>query len=50
MFFIFIEEYGLNLDSVLMIEKLILIWYRIVEVMKFVYVKRSSFGDFDKES
>lgn len=39
MFFIFIIEYGLNLDSVLMIEKLILIWYRIVEVMKFVYVK-----------
>lgn len=46
----YLVEYGFNLDSVLIFKKLMLIWYRIVEVMKFVFVKRSGLGDFDMES
>lgn len=50
MFFISIEEYGLNPDSVSTTEKSTLTWHRIVEAMKFAYAKRSSLGDPDKES
>lgn len=46
----YLVEYGFNLDSVLIFRELMLIWYRIVEVMKFVFVKRSGLGDFDMES